>query len=396
MLSLKLQFTLFFLFFVIVLYSFVIITTLQQLRGITETISAELGLPVVKETAALIDGDAFESLSKTLDPQDPYYEKAMLQMLDIKRASSCIYLYTMAQVGDTTIFRYIIDGSTTPDDRENFSPLGMEEDIRKYSKPVLQALKTKTFQVSGIDYSDQWGWVISAYGPILNSGNEAVGIIGCDFKAEHVYERLWVRILRHLILSVIFVVFGFVAYLYMVNGVNRQNQRLIELKEAAETVSRELQDERDTIVAMKDAIRVGLFLMDKNFIIQDHYSRYMETILDIKDLQGKKFTDLLADSIPPEGMARLIEYFVLLFNRSRISDHARRMLENINPIRELVYQSPETGKEKILQWTFAPLDRGQGKLFILGSIQDITRENELAQQLAEEKRKNRPKRRKIP
>ncbi|MDR3144898.1 MAG: hypothetical protein LBU21_01330 [Treponema sp.] len=390
-LSLKLQFTLFFILFVVALYSVVIITTLQQLRGITEAISAELGLPIVRKTAALIDGDAFEALSRTLDPQDPYYEKTRLQMLDIKQASNCIYLYTMAPV-EGTVFRYIIDGSTTPDDKENFSPLGMEEDIRRYSKPVLQTLGAKTFQISSIDYNELWGWTISAYGPILNTKNEAVGIIGCDFKAEDVYEQLWSRILQQLILSAVFVIFGFAAYLYMVNGVNRQNQRLIELKEAAEAVSKELQDERDTIAAMKDALRVGLFLMDKHFIIQSHYSRYLESILNVKDLQGKKFTDLLADSIPPEGMARLIEYFVLLFNRSRISGHARRMLESINPIRELVYKTPGTGEEKMLQWTFAPLDRGKGDLFILGSILDITRENELERQLAEEERKNRKKR----
>jgi hypothetical protein len=294
----------------------------------------------------------------------------------------------MAPVGDTTLFRYIIDGSSDPGDEANFSPLGMEEDIRRYSKPVLLAMRTKTVQTSGIDYNRDWGWTISTYAPILNSRDETVGIIGCDFRAEHVYEQLWSRILRQLILSVVFAVLGLGAYLYMVNGVNRQNQRLVELKEAAEAASLALQDERDTIAAMKDALKVGLFFMDKNFIIQDHYSRYLESVLEAGDLRGKKFTDLLADSVSPGDMARLIEYFVLLFQRSRISGHARRMLEEINPVRELTYKIPGTGKEKILQWTFEPVDRGNGKLFILGNIQDISREKELQRQLSEENRKN--------
>jgi hypothetical protein len=174
----------------------------------------------------------------------------------------------------------------------------------------------------------------------------------------------------------------------MINGVNRQNQLLIELKEAAEAASLALKDERDTIAAMKDALKVGLFFMDKHFIIQDHYSRYLESVLEVKDLKGKKFSDLLANSVSPGDMRWLIEYFVLLFQRSRISSHARRMLEAINPIRELTYKCPGTGKEKILQWTFEPVDRGNGKLFILGNIQDISRENELQRQLLEGNRKN--------
>jgi hypothetical protein len=65
------------------------------------------------------------------------------------------------------------------------------------------------------------------------------------------------------------------------------------------------------------------------------------------------------------------------------------MLENLNPIQEMSYTSPETGEEKILHCTFVPVDRGNGKLFILGNLQDITNEKNLQKQLAEEAAKNR-------
>ncbi|MDR3122836.1 MAG: hypothetical protein LBU16_03545 [Treponema sp.] len=382
--SLKFQFTLFFILFNIAVYSIVIITSLQQLVGITETIGYELGGPIVEETAALIDGDAFEVLSRSLDPQDPWYEETRLAMMAVKEESNCIYLYTMAPV-EGTVFRYIIDGSAPPENEGAFSPLGTEEDISSYLKPVLRTLETKTRHISSLDFNTQWGWVVSLYAPILNSAGEAVGIIGCDFKAEEIYDRLWSQIARQLIVSAVFIVIGFIAYFYLVNGVNKQNQHLRELKDAAEAASLALKDERDTIAAMKDALKVGLFFMDKNFIIQDQYSKFLETVLGVKDLQGKKFTGLIAPSVTQNVITSMIEYFVLLFNRSVVFSHKfnEKMLENLNPIQELVYVNPETKEPMILRCNFVPVDRGGGRLFVLGNIQDITGEKKLQKRIAE-------------
>jgi hypothetical protein len=382
--SLKFQFTLFFVLFIIAVYTIVIITSLQQLVGITEAIGYELGASITEEASALIDGDAFEALSRSLDPQDPWYEETRLALLSVKEKSGCLYLYTMAPAAGA-VFRYIIDGSAPPDDTEAFSPLGTEEDISGYLKPVLRTLETKTQQISSLDFNTQWGWVVSLYAPILNSSGEAVGVIGCDFKAESIYERLWSRIAQQLILSAVFIAVGFIAYLYLVNGVNRQNQRLRELKNAAEAASFALKDERDTIAAMKDALKVGLFFMDKNFIIQDQYSKFLETVLGIKDLQGKKFTSLIASSVTESVITSMIEYFVLLFNRSVAGSHKfnEKMLEDLNPIQELEYVNPETKEHIILRCNFVPVDRGGGKLFVLGNIQDVTGEKKLQKRLAE-------------
>jgi hypothetical protein len=185
--------------------------------------------------------------------------------------------------------------------------------------------------------------------------------------------------------SAVFVILGFIAYLYLVNGVNRQNQRLRELKEAAEAASLALKDERDTIAAMKDALKVGLFFMDKNFIIQDQYSRHLEALLGIKNLRGKKFTDLIAPGVKKEQIASMIEYFVLLFNRSVISSRklSEKMLGDLNPVQELPYTNPATKEKLILRCNFVPVDRGQGRYFVLGNIQDITSEKNIQKRLAE-------------
>ncbi|MDR1211194.1 MAG: hypothetical protein LBK40_03065, partial [Spirochaetaceae bacterium] len=385
---LKTRFTLFFVFFIVALYSVVIVISIQQVMGLTKTISEELGIPIIREAVELIDGDAFEALAKNPDENDPYYRKAQAELLAFKNTTSCFYLYTMVQV-EGPVFRYIIDGSATPDDADHFSPIGSEEDIKKYLKPVLLSMTTREIQTSSIDYIPEWGWTISTYAPILNSAGAVVGVMGCDFQAD-VYSRLWSQFITELLVAACFVILGFIGYRYLVNGVNRQNQHLRELKERAEAASLEIKEDRDTIAAMKDALNVGLFFMDKNFIIQGQYSRALESILEIKNLEGKKFTDLLTSQIKEQKLNSLMEYLVLLFNRSRMPERiSPDMLEKLNPIQEMQYINPGTGEEKILNCKFAAVDRGGGRLFVLGNLQDITTEKNLQKQLAEEAQKNR-------
>jgi two-component system chemotaxis sensor kinase CheA len=172
----------------------------------------------------------------------------------------------------------------------------------------------------------------------------------------------------------------------MVNNVNKQNQRLRELKEEAEAASLALKEERDTIAAMKDGIKIGLFFMDSNFIIQKEYSRALETVLAVKKLAGRKFTDMLSGSIKQKEKANLIEYFVLLFKRSLTTGHSldKKMIEDLNPLREIDYIDPETKEEKNLRCSFTPVDRGEGRLYILGTIQDYTAEKQMERKVAAE------------
>jgi hypothetical protein len=384
--SLKLQFTLFFLFFVAAIYSMVIITSLQQITWLTTTLGADRGIPIVEAAAAVIDGDSFEALSKSLDPQDPYYEKARNALLSIKEQSGCLYLYTMAPA-EGSVFRYIIDGSAPPDDEEHFSPLGAEEDISTYLKPVLQVMEAKTKPLSRLDNTTPYGFLSSTWAAILNSSGEAVGVIGCDFAVENLAGRLWFQMWRQFIVCAVFSILGFAAYLYLVNRMSGQNQHLRELKEKAEAVSLELKEERDTIAAMKDALKAGLFFMDKDFIIQNHYSKALESILEVNGLGGKKFTDLLADRIKEQDLKNLTEYLRLLFNRPRVPE--QDMLETMNPLPRMYYLSPGTGEEKTLNCKFVPVDRDGTGLFVMGNLQDITRESYLQRQLTEEAAKSR-------
>jgi two-component system chemotaxis sensor kinase CheA len=138
--------------------------------------------------------------------------------------------------------------------------------------------------------------------------------------------------------------------------------------------------ERDEIAAMKDSLKIGLFFMNRDHIIQDNYSRYLEELLAEDELNGKKFTDLLAASVTTNEMNAIKDYFDMVFDR--VFDQTT--LEDINPLQELHYVSIRKSVRKIFQIEFITVERGKGEVFILVTIYDITAKIELQQRLLEE------------
>jgi len=137
--------------------------------------------------------------------------------------------------------------------------------------------------------------------------------------------------------------------------------------------------ERDEIAAMKDSLKIGLFFMDRGYIIQDNYSRYLDELLSEKELNGKQFLELLSLSVTSKELDAIKDYFDMVFDRT--FDQAT--LDDINPLHELHYLSKK-GDRKIFQCEFISVERGKGQVFILVTIYDITAKVELQQRLLEE------------
>jgi methyl-accepting chemotaxis protein len=218
--TLKIWITFFILFFFIAIFGVFVITSVLQVSTVTRFVCSRIGLPVVNQVIELIDGDAFEELSRSLDSQDPYYENTRKKMLEIKQTINCRFLYTMSPV-NPSVYRYIIDGSSTPDDTENFSPLGTEEDISAYDQAFFATLRTRETQLGTIDLNETWGNLISVYAPILNSRGEAVGIIGCDLEADTIVAWIKNQVLWQLGVVVLFTILALSVYGLLIKKINR-------------------------------------------------------------------------------------------------------------------------------------------------------------------------------
>jgi two-component system chemotaxis sensor kinase CheA len=145
-------------------------------------------------------------------------------------------------------------------------------------------------------------------------------------------------------------------------------------------LTEELRVERDTIGAMKDNLKQGLFLMDRNFVIQGAYSQPLEEILLTTQLEGVKFTDLLVHSLRKKERSTLEDYFDMVLKKS----YDTQMLEDINPISEFTYLSEKNTGVRILQSSFSAIDRGLNDIYILGTLEDVTAAKEMEKQLAAE------------
>jgi len=138
--------------------------------------------------------------------------------------------------------------------------------------------------------------------------------------------------------------------------------------------------ERDEIAAMKDSMKIGLFFMDGNFIIQDHYSRYLEEMLSATGLYGMDFTDIISNSVSQNELGAIKDYFKMIMERSLDQE----MLEEINPLNELHYVNKINGERKVFQFAFSTVERDRGEVFLLVTVYDITTRVELQKRLAEE------------
>jgi len=138
--------------------------------------------------------------------------------------------------------------------------------------------------------------------------------------------------------------------------------------------------ERDEIAVMKDSLKIGLFFMDRKYIIQDHYSRFLEELLATGNLFGKCFIDLLSDSLNARDLDSVKDYFEMIFNRI----YDQNTLDDINPLNEFQYVCVESGDKKVFHCEFATVERDRGEVFVLVTIYDVTVKTELQQQLREE------------
>jgi methyl-accepting chemotaxis protein len=205
--SLKIRFIIVFTAFIVVLCTVISAVNIHKVNTIAADIFAQQGVPIVDNAARLIDPGAFEALAKSLDPEDPFYAETCGELYRIKRETGCTYLYTMAPKDENT-FYFVIDGSAAMDDEENFSPLGMEEDVSDYDDAFKAILLTGTTQFSKPVWQEGWGWLVSVYSPIKNSSGRMVGIIGCDFSADTLHDRIRANLIEQIIIGAVFIILG--------------------------------------------------------------------------------------------------------------------------------------------------------------------------------------------
>lgn len=196
------------------------ISSIKSMSNISAEIFGRQGVYTTDYIAKIIDGDKFEDLSITLDDKSPYYNEIRQKMIDQKKRIDCTFLYTMAKKSNTN-YIYIIDASADPSDKENFSQIGTEEDISLFDPSIMNTMDKGISSYSQIEYTDEYGWSLSSYSPIKNSQGKVVGIIGCDFPAKEVHDKIWNQAVHQITISIIVGALCLLILLFLTNRIFR-------------------------------------------------------------------------------------------------------------------------------------------------------------------------------
>jgi methyl-accepting chemotaxis protein len=223
--SIKFTFILFFTVFIVILCATFTVLNLKRIINTAVDIFSQRGIVIVDKAVRLIDGDQFEALARSGDAGHPYYEPTRLALLALKQTFDCRFLYTMAPQAGTT-YQYVIDGSAEPDDEESFSALGATEDVAEWDPALLETVETGVTRISNMENQESWGWVISVYTPIFNSGRRVVGIVGCDFDATSLHSIIWDQVWQQILIALIFIIAGLGLEFFFIRMIFRPISRI--------------------------------------------------------------------------------------------------------------------------------------------------------------------------
>ncbi|MBN1798926.1 MAG: Hpt domain-containing protein [Spirochaetales bacterium] len=153
-----------------------------------------------------------------------------------------------------------------------------------------------------------------------------------------------------------------------------------QTQETLEKLSSDLlaaKKQTDSIMAHVDE---GIFLLDSTLNIGSEYSRELEKIFGIKNLENRSLLNLLEKKIDEKIFSATKDYLDMFF-KPTINI---QLLEEINPLDrvELHFVESDFGFiTKYLEFTFAPIISEEKTGNILCTVKDITEEIELAKKL---------------
>lgn len=202
-----------------------VMLTRQSAEALHTQIRARM-LDVSSSAAALLDGDALETLEADDAGTEPY-EKAMDILRAFQDNVELSYIYGIRDMGGGK-FTFTIDPTVA-------DPADFGEPV-EYTDALYQA-SLGTPSVDETSYSDRWGRFYSAYSPVFDSRGRVAGIVGVDFDAVW-YDR---QIERHrntvFVVSVLSLLVGALV-VFMITG--RIRKRFLELNAEVEQLTEDM------------------------------------------------------------------------------------------------------------------------------------------------------------
>lgn len=93
----------------------------------------------------------------------------------------------------------------------------------------------------------------------------------------------------------------------------------------------DIKEARRQTANILDTVQEGLFLIDKDFVVAEAYSKNLETILHRRDIAGRTLLDLLKDMIGSQELAETKLFIEQLHNPWVVSE----LIDDLNPLKKV-------------------------------------------------------------
>ena len=199
------------------------ITAYQNITRGMVSMGVEEAKMAAKIAQNVVDGDIIEKLEAGCEETEEY-QTQLEAMRNVQKNFGIAYLYTVYEDGSKLY--YGIDTDTS----ELQAKVGkaFEKDYDMLS-PVLAGEEYVQ------DYIDktEYGNLISVYSPIKNSEGKIVGILGCDYDANNVVERLELTTRQVIIVAIICLLIAILLFGIIVGSISRSlrmvNRKIYDL-----------------------------------------------------------------------------------------------------------------------------------------------------------------------
>lgn len=143
----------------------------------------------------------------------------------------------------------------------------------------------------------------------------------------------------------------------------------------------QLEDARQQTTEILNTVTEGLFLIDKDLVLSNEYSRSLETIINKQNLRGKTLLDLLKGSVSEQDLENAKLFIEQLYNPWVVEE----LIQDLNPLKQVkMNRATADGVEsKYLDFNFlrvvSPDTDEISKVFV--SVVDITESVRLQENL---------------
>ena len=258
------------LFLLAVIFTLGIVLTMKSSNAMKSLIHDRM-LDISNTAAAMLDGDALESLTAD-DADTPEYQSALKTLTYFQDNIDLQYIYCIKDMGNKN-FVFSID-PTVDDPGEFGEPI-------IYTDSLYQA-SLGTPSVDDKPYEDRWGRFYSSYSPVFDSKGNIAGIVAVDFSADWYDKQISDIIMSIAIICIMTITLG-VFIVLMIASKSRKEylslyKELNDLSNGIEALSNELSQELGATV--------GNELLHKSHDIESRSFDEMNAIGDkIHDLQ---------------------------------------------------------------------------------------------------------------